>query len=602
MAVFRLALLELRRFRGQPTRHIALVAIILVPLLYGSIYLWANWDPYGRMDQVPVAVVNEDAGATVDGKHMDAGAQFEKQLKSSPQLDWNFVSAKQANKGMSEGDYYFSIVVPKDFSQKLATLSQSDPQRAHLLVNLDDANGYIAGIMAKTTETELQNQINTAVYATFAKTMFGDLTKLHNGLDDAADGASDLADGAEKANDGANDLSSGLGELGDGAEQVSEGVDTINDGVQDNKDALIGSLDTVQEGSQLGSDIVSDASHISDADLEELCPLGFETEPCQSLQRVVHQAHDDNKDVQQLNGTLQGLTTSELTEDAQQVQDLADGADAVSEGINGRGGAIDGADKLANGTNKLAAGSDELAKNLDKAADQVPSMDADQNAKAADVLGTPVTVKEDNAHPAGVYGRGMAPFFFAIALWVFGLVAFMVLRTINPRAVVGKINALTAAAAGWMPSLILGMLGAMVLYLVADVALGLRPINVGGTIGLCLLTVAAFTAMAHFLRLAFDAAGDVLILVLLMLQLTSAGGLYPMETTPTFFSALHPYMPMTYVVDGLRVTISGGNQTHLWISVAVLAGVTVLFVAASTFVTMGHRKWSMYRLRPAVEL
>ncbi|MGH8878932.1 MAG: YhgE/Pip domain-containing protein, partial [Stackebrandtia sp.] len=181
MTAVRLALLELRRFRGHPIRSAALAAVILMPLLYAGLYLWSSWDPYGRMDRVPVAVVNEDEGATMDGKELRAGDELTDQLKQTSYLDWNFVSASEAERGMTEGDYYFSIVVPKDFSKDLSTLSGLDPKRAHVMVDLDDANGYIVGIMAKTIEAELQNQINTAVYVTFARTMFGNLTELDEG-------------------------------------------------------------------------------------------------------------------------------------------------------------------------------------------------------------------------------------------------------------------------------------------------------------------------------------------------------------------------------------------------------------------------------------
>lgn len=628
MTALRLALLELRRFRGQPLRSIAIAAITLVPLLYGALYLWANWDPYGKTDQVPVAVVNEDQGSTVDGKRLDAGSEFVDQLKATPKLDWNFVSADQAKQGMNDGDYYFAVVVPADFSQNLSTLSGADPERAYLNVDLDDANGYIAGIMADTLELELQNQINTAVYVTFAKTVFGDLSELNSGLADAADGSADLADGADQVNDGAKQLADGAGQannganslvdgltqLGDGAAQVSGGVSQINDAVQANKDPLLGSLDAIQHGAQLGSDVVDGLSAVDADALAEACPPGSDV--CDTVSRWVEQAKSDQDDVRELNNTVQGLTSTQINQQAQDIQNLADGAAQVSDGINGETGAINGAKQLADGTSQLADGSSqlvdgtsqlsdgatELSNSLGKAADQLPSMSAEENAAAADILGTPVGIKETNAHPAEVYGRGLAPFFFAIALWVFGLVAYMLLRSSNPRAMAGKVSGFTVAVAGWLPALFLGTVGALLLYFVVDIGLDLDPVNPAGTIGLCVLAIAAFTAIAHFLRLAFDAAGDVLILVFLMLQLTSSGGLYPMETSPAFFQALHPFLPMSYLVDGLRVTISGGNVTHLWRDIGVLAAVTAGFVALSTFTAMRQRGWSMARLRPAIEL
>lgn len=597
MTAFRLTFLEFRRFRGHPIRYAALAAVVLMPLLYAGLYLWSAWDPYGNLDKVPVAVVNDDAGAEMDGKELRAGDELVKQLKEAPYLDWNFVSDDEADRGVSEGDYYFAIVIPEDFSKNLATLSGLDPERAHVLVELDDANGYIVGIMAKTVEAELQNQINTAVYVTFAKTMFGSLTELDEGIKAAADGAEKIADGAYTADEGAQELAKGLGDLETGSGQVADGVSTINDAVQGNKDSLIASLSTIQEGAQIGTDITDRLAGVDEAELAQLCASGGPV--CDAVTEAVQKAKQDQSTVDGLNDAVQGLTVDEISQDAQRMQDLSDGADDVHDGITQ---AKTGAEDLAKGTTELSDGAGQLADQLSTASDKIPSADPEQNAQAADVLGSPVSIKEDNANPAKTYGRGLAPFFFSIALWVFGLVAFLVLRTLNPRALAGRVGALAVALGGWFPALLLGVLGTLVLYVVADVGLGLDPIRVAGTIGLCVLAVAVFSALAHLMRLAFGASGGLAILVLLMVQLTSSGGLYPLETTPRFFQVLHPCLPMSYLVDGLRVTISGGNMDHLWRDVLVLAAFGVGSVILATLVTMRQRRWTISTLHPHVSI
>ena len=55
--LWNLTLTELRRFRG-PLPMLSAIFLVLVPLLYGAIYLWSNWDPYGRLDRLQVAVVD----------------------------------------------------------------------------------------------------------------------------------------------------------------------------------------------------------------------------------------------------------------------------------------------------------------------------------------------------------------------------------------------------------------------------------------------------------------------------------------------------------------------------------------------------------------
>ncbi|MGH8791849.1 MAG: YhgE/Pip domain-containing protein, partial [Stackebrandtia sp.] len=330
MTAVRLAWLELRRFRGRPLRHAALAVIVLFPLLYGALYLWSNWDPYGKSDQVPVAVVDEDEGAEYDGGTLHAGREFVEQLKTSPMLDWNFVDAEQAEAGMADGDYYFAIVVPSDFSQKLATLAGADPERAHLLVELDDANGYIAGIMAKTMELELQNQINTAVYTTFAKSMFSDLGALHDGLNDAADAASSLEDGAEQTDESLAELVAALEALDSGAGDVAEGTEELDGKVRDIAD-FVGSASGTADGAL--ADLKTDIDEAS-----ENC----RGDNCEEMRELADTAAE-------VIPLLQGdIATADriVQEDASDVQDLADGARAVSDGT---GEVRDGASQLSDG-------------------------------------------------------------------------------------------------------------------------------------------------------------------------------------------------------------------------------------------------------------
>ncbi len=113
---------------------------------------------------------------------------------------------------------------------------------------------------------------------------------------------------------------------------------------------------------------------------------------------------------------------------------------------------------------------------------------------------------------------------------------------------------------------------------------------------------ASFVAIDHFLRTALGVPGDILSLVLLILQLTSSGGLYPMPTTPGIFQTLNPILPMTYLIDGLRVTISGGLMSHLVRDLGVLAGFAALFLALTSLTIRRQRVWTISRLHPEVEL
>ncbi|HEX2312115.1 MAG TPA: YhgE/Pip family protein, partial [Thermomonospora sp.] len=290
---------------------------------------------------------------------------------------------------------------------------------------------------------------------------------------------------------------------------------------------------------------------------------------------------------------------AQLTRLDQGARQVALGAAQVDQGT---GQALTGARKLDQGTMQLVQGSARLSSGLAEMYGQIPRLSGPERTRAAETLARPVEVRTSNAHPAGEYGRGMAPFFFSIALWVFGIVAFLLLRPLPGRLLASRAGASTVALASWLPVLALGACGAVVLFAVVSLTLGLRPLHVVGTVVVMVLGVASFSAVVHLLRAALGAAGDALALVLLMIQLVSCGGLYPVETLPLPFRVVHHVVPMTYLVEPLRVTISGGDPWHLWRSVGVLLAYLVAALALLVVVVRAHRTWTMGRLRPSLEL
>ena len=230
MRAFSLARLEFMRFR-TPLQRLALLFVVLVPLLYGGLYLWSNWDPYGKLNQIPVAVVNDDQPVTVNGQRVAAGDLFVAELKKDPIFDWHFVDDAEAARGVHDTRYYFTISVPSDFSRKLASGASGTPERAGMLITLDDANGYIVGKMAQTVQSELQNKISAAAVSAYFESVFGNLQRLRDGITQASTGAGQLRDGLATAKQGSGSLVTGLTQLKSGADQLAPGAKQVSDGV-----------------------------------------------------------------------------------------------------------------------------------------------------------------------------------------------------------------------------------------------------------------------------------------------------------------------------------------------------------------------------------
>ena len=134
------------------------------------------------------------------------------------------------------------------------------------------------------------------------------------------------------------------------------------------------------------------------------------------------------------------------------VNQLAAGARAVSTGAaalhDGLGRALGGATALQSGAERVAAGATSLAPGLDAAVAAVPSLDPAQRAHATSVLERPVRLQQTNLHPAGVYGRRLVPFFFAVARLVFGL-GLDPLHPMTPRG--GALRIMSSSGYGPYP-------------------------------------------------------------------------------------------------------------------------------------------------------
>ncbi|NKY87317.1 YhgE/Pip family protein [Nocardia veterana] len=645
MTALRLALLEFRRFRA-PMRRLVPIGLAMIPLLYGSLYLWSNWDPYGRTDQIPVAVVNEDRPAEANGRMIDAGKQFTQQLQASGAFAWNFVDGREALDGLRHGRYYFTITVPADFSARLASAQNPLPQRATLGITLNDANNYIVGIVAQTAKTELQSQIDQAAHAAYATAIYGDLALVKQQLRIASVGAHRLLDGTVLAQQGSAALTQGISAAQQGAESVADGVQQLaSAGAQADRaltaitdagvaalPAATGTLADASSAAAQSLTLVRDATGIvgqaaaqGSTALDQFTAAHpeFAQDPLLANARTnVHTlaqtAAAANTSATQAQTSAQQAAdqAAELRSRAGTIGQAVAGATAPLQALTGAartigGGATQigtslaalqaGSRTLQTGADQLNGGAGDITTVVDGALAKIPDTSPEQTARAAEVLGSPVGITMDNLHPAGVYGRGFAPFFFAIALWVVGLLAYLFLRPLNLRALAGRVDAFTVAAAGWLPVAVIAAVGGLLLYLVVQVGLGLDPLHPIGVAGLLILAAAAFVAIDHFLRVALGAIGEALSLALLIIQLTACGGLYPIETTPAPFRAVHPLIPMTYVVDGLRVTISGGLAGNLVRDLLVLAGFLVLFLSATTLVVRRQRMWTVDRLHPQIE-
>ncbi|MFI1399098.1 YhgE/Pip family protein [Streptomyces sp. NPDC020681] len=690
-----LAALELKRFGRGKLPRAALVAVVLLPLLYGALYLWSFWDPYGQLDRIPVALVNDDKGATAAGKKIAAGDEITKGLRESEVFEWHEVSEDEARKGVEDGAYYLSLTMPADFSARIASSSGDSPETGALQVRTNDANNYIVGQISRTVFSEVRTAASTKTSRTFLDRIFISFSGIHDATEKAAKGADqlkggigkakkgskDLADGLKDAKDGSGKLAGGLvrlnkgaGDLETGSRQVSEGTQKLADKVngiaadvrpylKDNGKSIGDSARLVADSSQAirhNLDVLVKAApasaalaHKSADELSSIYQARCEdallpdATACPALKRAKVTAADvarvaddvnvlvtdNNGDLKKLDARLADLQkkanalaarSPRLDEDLEsavaQINALNSGAKKVAQGADklhtGLAGAKTGSTELDSGVGKLkkgagtldgglyqlADGSTELAGGLNDGVDKIPDYDKKDRDRRTEVMADPVKLAGQSLHKAPNYGTGFAPYFIPLSLWVGSMVAYMIIQPLNRRALAAGASAWRIALAGWLPVAAIGLVQVAALMSVLHWSLGLQMAHAGATVGFLALVVCCFVAIIQWLNARFGAAGRILVLAALMLQLTSAGGTYPVQTSPAFFNAIHPFLPMSYVVEALRRLITGGGLGPVWQACAVLLAFTVGALALTAVSARRKQVWTLDRLHPELSL
>jgi putative membrane protein len=279
---------------------------------------------------------------------------------------------------------------------------------------------------------------------------------------------------------------------------------------------------------------------------------------------------------------------------------LAEGAGALAEGA---GKVADGTTSLATGAKDLAEGQSTLTGSLKDGAAKIPQ-DSDQTtAKKATTIAKAVTVNSSYDNQAGGFGEGFAPMFITLALFLGAFVVWMIMRPLPTRALATPASGLRVALAGFLPAAPIAAAQAIVVLAVVHLALGLEFATATGVALFALLTSLMFLALQQaIIALVGSAPGKITVLALLMLQLVTCGGTYPIQTEPALLQAISPFMPMTWAVRAMRLLITGGADSRVFWAVTVLVAVTAASFAITAWKAGRMRTWTLARLHPALTL
>ena len=665
---------------------ISMAVISFIPILYSGFFLGSIWDPYGQTKNLPVAFVNEDKGASLNGKSLNVGESVEKKLKDNHDLGWEFVSKQQADAGVNSGHFYAVVTIPSDFSQKAASITKSEPQQAVINFTTTPAKNYIGSLVSNQAATKVKSSVSEQITQAYAKGILENLDKLGIGLDAAANGASTLHDGLGRLqsgtqtyvggvkqlavnqqsltgglaqlSDGSRKLQAGLGQLSnnlptesqlsqlsDGMKQLQSGINQLNASVSNPSPALVAQQNKVETEAQTLKKTVEDSKSDLSAAGDTLRTLDTQAAASSSksttislpqissiyrafteIQTIIEQTRTLREDLQALKQQLSAQQTqlqAGVSVLNNGVNQLAPNAITAFNGYNsvrfannqllagsasltnGLSEAKSGSQKLANGasllesrsgalidgTSQLTNGADTLANKLADASNRIKIQPT--GATTQQQIANPVKSEMTEKGNVPNYGYALSPYVLSLSLFVGAIVLnviYPIRKTFSEQESAIRWWLSKASVAG-----VAAFMQATILMLVMVFFLGLTPEHPAHFIGAIYLTSFAYMSIVSLLVIVLDNPGRFLAMILLVLQLGSSEGTFPIQTANGFFQAINPLVPMTYSIRALRQAISGGLDNafyggSMWVLVGFLLVANLL--AIGFFAYRGKRKFA----------
>ena len=664
---------------------LSMAVISFIPIMYSGFFLGSIWDPYGQVKNLPVAFVNEDKGAQLNGRTLNIGQSVEQKLKNNYDLGWEFVNKQQADSGVSSGHFYAVVTVPTDFSAKAASITQNKPQQAVIRYTTTPAKNYIGSLVSNQAAEKVKASVAEQITQVYAKGVLENVGKLGGGLETAAGGAATLhggltqlqagaqtytggvrqlavnqramANGLARLGDGSRQLQAGLrqmsnglpsenqvAQLTNGMKQLQAGLNQLNTSVYNPSPTLVNQQSKVQSEAQdlaqtmqtaaadltaAGGTLQSLGANAANSGGSTTITLPQISQLSQALnktQTISVQAAALLKDLQILTKSLStqqaqlqtGVST--LNNDVNQLapkaitalngynnlrtanNQLLAGSTSLTNGLaqaqtgsqqlaNGAGLLDSRSSILTNGASQLAGGADTLATKLADASRRLKIQPT--GAATQQQIASPVKSETTKQGEVPNYGYALAPYVLSLSLFV-GAIALNIIYPIR-KTFAEQENAFRWWLAKASVTGVAAFVQATILMLIMVYCLGLVPDHPMNFIGAIYLTSFVYMSIVSLLVIVLDNPGRFLAMVLLVLQLGSSEGTFPIQTANGFFQAVNPLVPMTYSIRALRQAISGGlgssfYSDSMWVLAGFLLAANLLMIGF--FIYRGKRKFA----------
>ena len=646
---------------------IIIVGLIFLPSMYAWPNILSSWDPYGHTNNIKVAVTSEDDGATVDGKELNLGKSLVEGLKNNKNLDWQFVSNKQeAEDGVRIGNYYASIVVPKNFSQDMTSVSRTEPQRATIEYTVNEKINAISPKITNSGASAIANNISKNFVETANGIIFEklheagikfeenlpsikkakeEIFKLNDNFSTYESTLSELIGKVEYGYNILNNVQNTLPEIDRVAtnsimiadkagitinniqgfnerllpiinnhlsvvEEVSKEANIIAKELQQKPDkteeikarqkALDSRLQASTERLQLVKNIFEYFNKLSSErlfnnQLERVTTLSNDITTIKEVNNNIYNKMDHydeiadtvkeefvNKSsrVNEVSSNMNSKLNVEVAPLISQVLSKAEiNIDKVSGIIAGAQGELPAVErKLSETEVKISSAYGKLlslqahipsAKSkIQRLTDEIKKADSgiDKNQlfnllkvdykQQAEFFANPVKLQENKLYHIENYGSAMTPFYTVLSIWVGSLLMSSLLTT-KVEDEENKYKPYQKYFGRGLLFVIISLFQTLIITLGDMYVLGTQATSPFRFVIFALLISLLFSSIIYTIVCILGNVGKAVCIVLLVLQLGSSGGTFPIQMTSEFFQALYPKVPFTYSIGLLREAVGG---------------------------------------------
>ncbi|QRJ59193.1 YhgE/Pip domain-containing protein [Corynebacterium macginleyi] len=692
------------RLWRTPQVWVILIGLMITPALYSWVNISGFWDPYGNTEQLKVAVVNEDKGASSDlTGNIDVGGQIMKKLHNNDNLGWQFLDRDEAAHAVKSGDVFASITVPEDFSSDFISLFEGNYSQPTLEYQVNEKINAIAPKVTDTGSSILETTISATFNESVAKSVSTELRKSGSELSDrisstagntansfattadtVANSRNSLADINATINNARPTIAQARKSLGsvrttiDHAQQALNQVTALTDEVQRevtsfaddattayiqgttaladgtaNANASIGSATGKLSGALNRVDAATDGARgiLGQADqaIDKLASVAtlpaLPPELTQQIQQSVSELRERNNQNRAVLGELDSLNsntnatldslnkTSELLnsmaaqarDDSLRLRDdVANGlpqlnsalsnvsatAGRLSASLNSQKALVGQTDGLLGGINEQLPHAQEVVKRFSVDLDRIEeglrsartdvialSNTANNNTVLKSVngldtdhissfLSSPAKMDNHAVFPVTHYGSGMSSLFINLTLWIGAFMLLIIFRAeVDPQ---GRRD-LTVSKAYFSRFLLLSFfaIAQALIVSIGNLVIGVEHVSASAYVLTSVFISLCYLSITYGLVSTFGHVGRGIAVVLAFIQIPGASGLYPIEMTPDFFRAVHPFLPFTYGIGAMRETVGGFYGAHYIRDLAALTGMAVVAYLMGTFLRRG---------------